>query len=55
MLTANKAHRDRFDIPDGVKISGDDYVELYQLIYDFEYSMDSHKVDRISYLLSSIS
>ena len=39
MLTAIKAHRDRFDIPDGVKISGDDYVELYQLIYDFEYSI----------------
>lgn len=39
MLSAIKAHKDRFDIPDGVKISGDDYVELYQLIYDFEYSI----------------
>lgn len=39
MITAIKAHKDRFDIPDGVKISGDEYVELYQLIYDFEYSI----------------
>ena len=39
MLTAIKAHKDRFDMPDGIRISGDDYVELYQLIYDFEYSI----------------
>lgn len=39
MLTAIKAHSDKFSMPDGVKISGDEYVELYQLIYDFEYSI----------------
>ena len=39
MLTAIKSHANTFQIPDGVKITGDEYVELYQLIYDFEYSI----------------
>lgn len=39
MLKAIKAHEDRFDMPEEVRISGDEYVELYQLIYDFEYSI----------------
>lgn len=39
MLKAIKAHDDRFDMPESVRITGDEYVELYQLIYDFEYSI----------------
>ncbi|MGN0601027.1 MAG: transglutaminase domain-containing protein [Oscillospiraceae bacterium] len=39
MLTAIKSHANTFRIPEGVKITGDEYVELYQLIYDFEYSI----------------
>lgn len=39
MLTAIKSHANEFRIPEGIKISGDEYVELYQLIYDFEYSI----------------
>lgn len=39
MIKAMKAHDDSFRIPDGVKITGEEYVELYQLIFDFEYSL----------------
>lgn len=39
MITAIKSHANEFRIPEDVKISGDEYVELYQLIYDFEYSI----------------
>lgn len=39
MLKAIKSHDDRLTLPDNVRISGDEYVELYQLIYDFEYSI----------------
>ncbi|MGN1304917.1 MAG: transglutaminase domain-containing protein [Oscillospiraceae bacterium] len=39
MLTAIKSHANSFQIPEDVRITGDEYVELYQLIYDFEYSI----------------
>lgn len=39
MLTAIKSHANTFEIPENVRITGDEYVELYQLIYDFEYSI----------------
>lgn len=34
-----KKHSKSFRIPDNISITGNDYVELYQLIYDFEYSI----------------
>lgn len=39
IVDAIKSHSGKFRFPDDVIITGDEYVELYQLIYDFEYSV----------------
>lgn len=39
ILNAVKAHESSFDLPFELGISGDEYVDLYQLIFDFEYSI----------------
>lgn len=39
IVDAIKSHSNKFRFPDDVIITGDEYVELYQLIYDFEYSI----------------
>lgn len=39
MLNAIKAHESSFELPYELGISGDEYVDLYQLIFDFEYSI----------------
>lgn len=39
IVDAIKSHSGRLRFPDDVIINGEEYVELYQLIYDFEYSI----------------
>ena len=39
LVNAVKKHESKFTMPENVFISGDEYVELYQLVYDYEYSI----------------
>lgn len=45
LLNAIKAHESHFDLPYELEISGDEYVDLYQLVFDFEYSVFDLGVD----------
>lgn len=45
ILNAIKAHESSFELPYELGISGDEYVDLYQLIFDFEYSIFDLGVD----------
>lgn len=39
IVDAIKSHSSRFNLPDNAIINGEEYVELYQMIYDYEYSI----------------